>query len=74
MFTSLGRLLILFGVGLFVLGLLLLLLGKLPWAGRLPGDIVVKHDNFTLYAPLGTMLLLSIVLTVAFNLVIRLRR
>jgi len=74
MFTGLGRLLILFGVGLFVLGALLLLLGKLPWAGRLPGDIVVKHDNFTLYAPLGTMLLLSIVLTVAFNLVIRLRR
>jgi hypothetical protein len=74
MFTTLGRLLILVGVGLFLLGLLLLLLGRLPWAGRLPGDIIVKRGNIALYVPFGTMLLVSIVLSVVFNLVIRLRR
>lgn len=74
MFTSFGRLLLWIGGGLFLLGLLLVLLGKSPWAGRLPGDIVVRRDNFTLYAPLGTMLLVSLVLTVVLNVIIRLRR
>jgi hypothetical protein len=74
MFTTLGRMLVLIGVGVFLLGLLLLLLGRLPWNGRLPGNIVVRGDNFVFYAPLGTMLFVSIVLTVVLNLVVRLRR
>lgn len=74
MLANLGRLLIWIGGGLLLLGLLLLLFSRLPWAGRLPGDIVVKRENFTLFVPLGTMLLLSLVLTVVLNLIIRLRR
>jgi Protein of unknown function (DUF2905) len=38
---------------------------------RLPGDIVVRRGNFTLYAPIGLMILLSVVLTVALNLFLR---
>jgi hypothetical protein len=62
------------GGGLFLMGLLIYLLGRLPWAGRLPADIVVRRENFTIYAPLGTMIFVSVVLTLILNLIIRLRR
>ncbi len=74
MWANLGRLLIWIGGALLLLGLLLLLLSRLPWAGRLPGDIVVRREGFTLFVPLGTMVLLSLLLTVVLNLIIRLRR
>jgi hypothetical protein len=57
------------GGALFLFGVLFWLGGRLPWFGNLPGDIVVKRDNFTLYMPLGTMLLLSILLTVLLNVI-----
>jgi hypothetical protein len=69
--TDLGRLLMVVGGGIFVLGLVLLLAGRVPGLGQLPGDIRIQRDNFTLYAPLGTMLLLSILLTVVVNLIAR---
>ncbi|RIK57789.1 MAG: DUF2905 domain-containing protein [Chloroflexi bacterium] len=69
--TDLGRILMLVGGALFMLGLVLLLAGRIPGLGHLPGDIRVQRDNFTLYAPLGTMLLLSIVLTILVNLLAR---
>lgn len=62
------------GGGIFMVGLLVFLLSKAPWAGRLPGDVTVERNNFTLYAPLGTMILVSVVLTLVLNLIIRLRR
>lgn len=65
---SLARMLMLFGVVLLVVGGLLLLAGRLPGLGRLPGDIIVQRDGFSLYVPLATMLLLSIVLTILLNL------
>jgi hypothetical protein len=71
---GLGRWLMWLGGGLFLMGLLIYLLGKLPWAGRLPGDIVVRRENLTIYAPLGTMIFVSVVLTLILNLIIRLRR
>lgn len=69
--TDLAKLLMIFGVVLFAAGLLLYFGTRLPWFGNLPGDIVVKRDNFTLYAPLGTMVLVSILLTVLLNLLSR---
>lgn len=69
-----GKLLIMAGAGLLVVGALLMLGARLPWFGQLPGDIVVKRDNFTLYAPIGTMILVSILLTVLLNVVGRLFR
>ncbi|GAB4277650.1 MAG: DUF2905 domain-containing protein [Deferrisomatales bacterium] len=69
--TALGKMLILFGGVLVALGVLLVLGGKLPFLGRLPGDIVVERPGFTLYFPLGTSLLLSAVLTLLFWLLRR---
>ena len=50
---DLGRLLIIFGVVLVGVGLLLNLAGKIPWLGKLPGDIYYKGDHVTLYVPLA---------------------
>lgn len=59
----LGRLLIVVGLVLAGLGVLLSLGGKIPWLGRLPGDIVIERGSFRLYVPLATSVLLSLVLT-----------
>ena len=67
--SDIAKLLMLLGGGLFVTGLLLYFGARLPWFGSLPGDIVVKRDNFTLFAPIGTMILASIVLTILLNLI-----
>ena len=59
----LGRLLILVGALLLVAGVVLSLGGRLPWLGRLPGDIVVERPGFRLYFPLATSILLSLLLS-----------
>lgn len=51
------------------LGVLLMFSGKLPWIGRLPGDIVVQKKNFTIYFPIATSIILSILLTLIFWLI-----
>jgi Protein of unknown function (DUF2905) len=63
-----GRLLLLGGIILGVLGVILILAPNLPFIGRLPGDIRIETDNVRIYLPLGTMLIVSVVLTVLFNL------
>ncbi len=65
---DLGRLLILFGVVLVVIGAVLLLAGKIPWLGRLPGDIYYKGDHVSFYFPIVTCLLISVVLSLLFYL------
>ena len=72
--NELGKLLIIIGAVLLLVGGLLVLGARLPWFGNLPGDIVVKRDNFTLYAPIGTMILVSILLTLLLNVIGRLFR
>ena len=69
MFTDLGRWLIGLGVILLLAGVVFLAVGRLPWLGRLPGDIVIKRDGLTVFIPLGTMLLASLVLTILANLI-----
>ena len=61
--AGIGRLLIVLGVVLLFIGALLLVGGRIPWLGRLPGDIHVKRENFEFHFPLTTSLLLSLVLT-----------
>lgn len=56
---ELGRTLLAIGAVIAAIGLLLMLSGKLPWLGRLPGDIFVKKDSFSLFFPLTTCILLS---------------
>lgn len=69
-----GRLLMALGAILLVLGALLTFGGRLPGLGRLPGDIVIQRENFTLYVPLTTMILVSLALTLIFSLLSYLRR
>jgi len=69
-FEGLAKLLIIFGVVLALLGGLLLVVGKIPFIGRLPGDIYIQRENFTFYFPLATSLLISILLTRLFSLAI----
>lgn len=74
MFGELGRALMILGAVLFVAGLALTYAGRLPWLGNLPGDVAIERDNFRLYAPFGTMIVVSVVVTVLLNLVVRLFR
>ncbi len=59
-----GKLLILFGLSLAVIGVILTLPIRIPWFGRLPGDLMIKKENLIFYFPLTTCILVSVVLTV----------
>ncbi|MBW1927212.1 MAG: DUF2905 domain-containing protein [Deltaproteobacteria bacterium] len=63
-----GKMLLILGILFVVTGLFLMLGPKIPLLGRLPGDFVIRRGNFTLYFPLATSILLSIVLTLIFSI------
>lgn len=63
---GLGKLLIIIGLITVALGLYLSLGGKLPPLGRLPGDIHIQRDNYSIYFPFGTCLLISLLLSLLF--------
>lgn len=69
--VPLGKLLILSGLSLVVVGLLLTLSPKIPWLGRLPGDILIQRERFTFAFPIVTCLILSLLLTLLANLFFR---
>ncbi|OGW77100.1 MAG: hypothetical protein A3C51_06520 [Omnitrophica bacterium RIFCSPHIGHO2_02_FULL_46_20] len=69
--NSVGKVLMIFGAVLFVLGGLFLLGGKIPWVGRLPGDIYVQKKNFIFFFPIATSILLSLALSVILLLLRR---
>lgn len=72
--TDLGRITVILGVSLVVIGGLVMLLGRIGLPiGRLPGDIVYKGKNTTFYFPLATCLVLSIVVSVVMYLIGRFR-
>jgi len=58
-----GKFLIIIGAVLVILGLMLHFLPRLPFPGKLPGDIVIEKGNFKMYLPITTSILLSIILT-----------
>ena len=64
--SDFARILIVLGVLLVVVGLALLLVPKIPGLGKLPGDLVIKRENFTFYFPLGTCILISVILSLIF--------
>ncbi len=61
-----GKILIVIGLFVAAVGALWLFAGRIPWLGRLPGDIAVERPGFSFYFPLGTSLLLSVILTFIF--------
>lgn len=71
---DLGKVLLLVGGGIVLLGVLLLVLGRVPLLGRLPGDISVRRGNTAFYFPIVTCLVLSVILTVVVNLILLLLR
>ncbi|MBN1573123.1 MAG: DUF2905 domain-containing protein [Deltaproteobacteria bacterium] len=63
---DIGRMLVVIGLLIVVLGLFLIFHGKVPFLGKLPGDIIAKRENFTLYFPLTKMILISVILSLVF--------
>ena len=68
MFQPLGKLLILLGALILGVGVLITLLPKIPFLGKLPGDIFFQKKHFAFYFPVVTCIILSILLTVLLNL------
>jgi hypothetical protein len=66
--ADIGRLLIYVGLLLVVVGAVMLLAPKIPWLGKLPGDIVIRRENFSFYFPLGTCILISVILSLIMYL------
>jgi len=64
--TDLGKALITIGAVIALIGLFLTLSGRMPWLGRLPGDIYIKRDNFSFFLPLTTCILVSAIISVIF--------
>jgi len=71
---SMGKLLILMGLFVLLVGVILTFAPKLriPFLGRLPGDIRIEREGFSFYFPIVTCILLSIVLTLLLNVIVRL--
>ena len=67
--NDIGKALIGVGIALIVLGVLFSLGGRLPWLGRLPGDIRVERENFRFYFPITTTILISLLLTVLVQVI-----
>ncbi len=63
---ALGKALIVLGIIIALIGVALLVIHKIPYIGRLPGDIYIKRENFSFYFPLTTCILISIVLSLIF--------
>lgn len=66
--SGIGKLLIVSGCLMAALGVFLVFSDKIPWLGRLPGDIFIKRENFSFYFPLATCILISLLLSLLFAL------
>ena len=69
--NEVGRLLIVLGITITVLGVVLALAGRIPGVGRLPGDVYIRRGNFTFYFPLATSIVASLVITLVMYLLNR---
>lgn len=63
MMPGIGKALIIIGLLTVLAGVLFTFAGKIPWIGRLPGDIYIKKENFTFYFPLATSIILSVIIS-----------
>jgi|GEM_PF-40038 len=69
-FSGLGKIILFIGLGIAFIGGLIMLFSKIPFVGKLPGDISIKKENFSFYFPVSTSIIISIILTVVINLVL----
>ena len=67
---GLGKILLIAGGAIVLLGLLLILSPHIPWLGKLPGDIKIEKEGFSFYFPIVTFLIISILLTIIINVIL----
>ena len=66
--AGLGKTLIYLGLLFVIIGLVLTFAGKVPWLGRLPGDLSIERENFSFYFPLATCILISVIVSLVLYL------
>ena len=71
-FEGIGKILTIVGIIIVVLGLIFVLGDRIPFLGKLPGDILIKKDGISFHFPVVTFLLVSVVLTIIINFILRL--
>ena len=67
-FPSIGKILIILGAVIILIGIIVLYANRIPYIGRLPGDIYIKKDNFVFYFPLTTCILISIIIYIILKI------
>jgi hypothetical protein len=67
--VDLGKTLVVVGLLIAVVGVVVMVLGRIPGLGRLPGDIYIERGHWTFYFPLATSILLSVIITLVFWLI-----
>ncbi len=65
---AIGKILIVLGIILIITGIGFVLGDKIPFIGKLPGDIIIKKEKFSFYFPITTSIIISIILTILFSL------
>jgi hypothetical protein len=65
--VDLGKLMVLAGIALVLLGALLWLVPGMPWLGRLPGDLRIERPGLRIHVPIATSILISVILTLILN-------
>ncbi|MFN3966857.1 MAG: DUF2905 domain-containing protein [Endomicrobiia bacterium] len=63
-----GKIFIYLGIVLIIIGIFFIIGPKIPYIGRLPGDIYIKRENFVFYFPLATSIIISVILSLIFYL------
>jgi len=69
--NMLGKLLILFGIIFILLGVFLMFFQRIPYLGKLPGDIIIRRGNTVIFFPIVTCILLSVILSLILNIFFR---
>jgi hypothetical protein len=70
---EMAKIIIVIGVVLVLIGLAMLFFQKLPFLGKLPGDILIKKENFTFYFPLTTSIIISIIISLILYIISKFR-
>jgi hypothetical protein len=70
---EMAKAIILIGAVIVAIGLVMLLFQKTPFLGKLPGDILIKRENFTFYFPLATSIIISIIISLILYLIRKFR-
>ncbi|HOV90366.1 MAG TPA: DUF2905 domain-containing protein [Syntrophorhabdaceae bacterium] len=68
MIPGFGKIFIIIGILFIIIGLVFMFADKIPYIGRLPGDIHIKKENFSFYFPITTSIIISIILTIIFSI------